>query len=408
MSLYKKYICRAIALVLALVSLALCLSCSSNYNNYGYANPSATSGFKHRVMLTNAFAGSIIIINSDNDFVYGRPIGVAAGVAYLAESHDGAFTLAYSNGVSNTLTYIDNKVENVSGNTLTLGGNVESLAVLSDNVTAVTASRNSPVNGQPNGIVYVIDITNRVPKYAIFVPLVRRIVTNNAGTKVLAFAENTNTAYVIDPSAGTATPIPDPNGVLDRPVTAVFSTDDTKAYILSCGAECGGTQANVVAYDPSANTLGTPVQVAGATAGVVDTSGNLWVSGSPNGAGMLQSVNGTTASTAVAIGDGYHNVMTFTDDNRLYIGSTNCTNTKDAQGNPVQGCLSIYNPSTQAVVRAAPNGDVTGIEPILGEHKAYVVQGGELVIYDTTKDAPRPLNTQIDVVGQAFGILKIS
>ncbi len=409
MSLFKNYASRTLYFVLALASLAFTLSCSNNYNYYGYQNPSATSGFKHRVMLTNAFAGSVVILNADNDFLYGRPISVAANNQLLAESHDGTFTLTYSNGFSNVLTYIDNKIEDVKGSTVQLGGNVESLAVLSDNVTAVTASRNAPVNGQPNGIVYVIDITNRVPKYAIFLPLARRIVTNHAGSKVLAFADNTNTAYVVDPSAGTVTPIPDPNGVLDRPVTAVFSSDDTKAYILSCGAECGGTQANVTTYDASANTLGTTVQVAGATAGIFDNSGNLYVAGSPNGAGMLQVVNGTTASTPVNIADGYHNLMAFTDDNRLYIGSTNCSNTKDAQGNPVQGCLSIFNTSNQAVVRAAPNGDVTGIQPITGLHKAYVVQGGELVIYDTTTDAPRqPQSTQIDIVGQAYGILQIS
>src|SRR5581483_3132063 len=103
MSLYKNYACRAISLVLALAAVAFCLSCSNNNNPYGYANPSATSGFKHRVMVTNAFQGTIIILNSDNDFVYGRPISVAAGDDLLAESHDGTFTLTYSNGFSNTL-----------------------------------------------------------------------------------------------------------------------------------------------------------------------------------------------------------------------------------------------------------------------------------------------------------------
>jgi hypothetical protein len=60
-------------------------------------------------------------------------------------------------------------------------------------------------------------------------------------------------------------------------------------------------------------------------------------------------------------------------------------------------------------VQAAPTGDVTGIQPIIGLHKAYVVQGGELVIYDTTQDAPRqPQSSQIDIVGQAYAVLQIS
>jgi hypothetical protein len=424
MPLYKNYVCRAMVIVVALAALAICLSCgNNNYNYYGYQNPSATSGFQHRVMLTNAYAGTVVILNPDNDVVYGRTINLAANDQILAESHDGTFTLAYSNGTSNVLSYIDNKIEDISGNTISLTGNVESLAVMSDNRTAVTASRNAPVNGQPTGVVFVIDLmpyssqnppTNRVITGVIPVPLVRRIVTNHAGTKVLAFADNTNTAYVIDTTAFTATPIADPGGLLDRPVTAVFSSDDTKAYILSCGSECGGTQASVTAFDPSANTLGASVPVAGATSGILDSSGNLYVAGSPNGAGMMQIINtgsfsaGTTPSMAVAIANGYHSQMAFTDDNRLYVGSTNCTNITNS-GTPVQGCLSTYNLSTQAVVNTAPPGDVTGIQPIIGKHKVYVVQGGELVIYDTTTDGPRlPVSSQIDVVGQAYAVLQIS
>jgi len=416
MSFYKNFCWRLFVPLLALASLALCLACGSN-NYYGYASPSATSGFKHRVYLTNAYAGTIIILNADNDEVYGRNITTAAGAEVLAESHDGSFTLAYSNGVDELFT-IDNKIEDISttASTIALPGNIESLVVLSGNTEAVTASRNAPVNGQPNGAVFTIDLTDSVIKTTIPVPLARRVVSNHAGTVVLAFADNTNTAYVINTTTDTATPIADPTGLLDHPVTAVFSSDDSKAYILSCGAECGGTQASVTMFNPSTSALGNSVAVAGATAGILDSSGKLWVAGSPGGSGMLQSVDtaalasgSVTPTTAVGIADGYHEQMAFTDDNRLYIGSINCTNLKDAQGNDIQGCLSVYNTSTQASVRAAPTGDVTGIVPILGRHLAYVVQGGELVIYDTTKDAPRqPQSSQIDVVGQAYAILQIS
>lgn len=394
---------------IALLTLALCLSCNNNYNVYGVPTPSATSGFKHRIMVTNAYNGSVVIINADNDVVYQRPISTAVGAEYLAESHDGTFTLVYAN-TADALFYIDNTIEDISGNTVALTGDVESLAVLSGNTTAVTASRNAPINGQPNGAVFVIDLTNRVIKSTISVPLVRRIAVDNAGNKVLAFADNTNTAYVIDTTAFTATPIADPNGVLDHPVTAIFSSDNSKAYILSCGAECGGTQAKVTMFDPSSNTLGNSVNVAGATTGILDTSGKLYVAGSTGGAGTLQTVDtaalasGTaTPSTPVGIADGYHGPMAFTDNGRLYIGSRNCTNVQN-----VQGCLSIYNISSQAVVRPVANGDVTGIVPILGRSVAYVVQGGELVMYDTSTDGLRPSSVQVDIVGQAFGILKIS
>src|SRR5947207_4884145 len=41
---------------------------------------------------------------------------------------------------------------------------------------------------------------------------------------------------------------------LDHPSYAVFSADDSKAYILNCGSECGGTQASVSVLDTSALT----------------------------------------------------------------------------------------------------------------------------------------------------------
>ena len=51
---------------------------------------------------------------------------------------------------------------------------------------------------------------------------------------------------------------------------------------------------------------------------------------------------------------------------------------------------------------AAGSGDVTGLQPIDGRSVVYVVEGGELVIWDTTTDAPLPANKQVDIVGQAF------
>jgi hypothetical protein len=48
------------------------------------------------------------------------------------------------------------------------------------------------------------------------------------------------------------------------------------------------------------------------------------------------------------------------------------------------------------------NFDVTGIAPISNRNIVYVVQGGELNIYDTTTDALTP--TQIDVVGKAVDV----
>jgi len=413
MSFYRNSTLRISTCLIALLSLSFCLSCGNNYNSYS-VGPNQTSGYKHRILVSNAYNGSLLIINAANNFLFGRQITTTPQPQYLALSHDGKFTLSFSN-VAETVYYFDNKTEQVSGNTIAVGGNVESLGILSNNTTAITASRNAPVNGAASGVVYLLDITNRVISATIAVPLVRRVVLNPAGTAVLAFADNTNSAYLIDTTANTATAIPDPNGVLDNPVNAVFSSDGNTAFILSCGAECGGTQAKVTAYNVSSNSLGNSVDVVGATAGVLDGNGNLWVSGSPNGVGFLQSIStsslgsgSVTPSTPVGITNGYHTLMALTNTNRLYIGSQNCSNIADPVGNPIQGCLSIYNLGSGAVVNAAQTGDVTGLQVDPDDNEVFAAQGGTLVIYDANTDQALPQTNQIAISGQAYAILQIS
>jgi hypothetical protein len=51
------------------------------------------------------------------------------------------------------------------------------------------------------------------------------------------------------------------------------------------------------------------------------------------------------------------------------------------------------------------NGEVTGIQPISRRTVVYVVQGGQLSIYDTTTDKLQ--KTQVDIVGQAVDVLQI-
>ena len=51
---------------------------------------------------------------------------------------------------------------------------------------------------------------------------------------------------------------------------------------------------------------------------------------------------------------------------------------------------------------APGNGDVTGIEPVSSRSVVYVIEGGELVIYDTTTGMRQ--TTQIDIVGKALDV----
>ena len=67
----------------------------------------------------------------------------------------------------------------------------------------------------------------------------------------------------------------------DRPIFGFFSSDNTQAWILNCGPECGGTQASVQVLDLVHNTAGpaTPVP-GGATVGFLKNQ-ILYVAGNP-------------------------------------------------------------------------------------------------------------------------------
>jgi hypothetical protein len=153
----------------------------------------------------------------------------------------------------------------------------------------------------------------------------------------------------------------------------------------------------------------------GATTGLL--SGNtLYVAGSPPGmdctgsttptsatsCGSLQTIDtGTlTPSAPIIISDGIHDHMELGSNNQLFIGAQNCTNISTAS--ETRGCLTIFDTSKSAVVVPPVNFDVTGIAPISNRNIVYVVQGGELRIYDTISDALTA--TQIDVVGKAVDV----
>jgi len=126
--------------------------------------------------------------------------------------------------------------------------------------------------------------------------------------------------------------------------------------------------------------------------------------------GRLTVVNtsGMSISATVPISDGYHDRIEMTGNNKLYIGARNAAFSNGSTStcsNATQGCLSMFNISGNTAVISAPQGVVTGMAAITGRNVVYVCVGGELVIYDTTTDAPQA--TQIDIVGQAYDVKQI-
>ena len=65
----------------------------------------------------------------------------------------------------------------------------------------------------------------------------------------------------------------------------------------------------------------------------------------------------------------------------------------------------MVDTSTQNVVVSSGPGDVTGMQPIPDRPVVYVIEDGELVIYDTTTSQPQ--STQVDIVGKAFDVVYV-
>jgi hypothetical protein len=218
----------------------------------------------------------------------------------------------------------------------------------------------------------------------------------------------------------------------DRPVYGFFSSDGSTAYILNCGQECGGTgtagkgaSIQVLHLTSPTPTVDSPVPLDGATMGFLSGS-TLYVAGtSPANnscagqttaattCGRLTVVALTSTPTVtgtVVIPDGYHDHMDMSSNRQLFIGSHSCTDIGNAN-NPsgeVRGCLAIFDTTkagnTTAVI-PPDNGDVTGLQSFRTRFVEYVVEGGNLRIYDTTKDVLQ--KTQLTVTGEAFDVKAI-
>lgn len=390
----------AIAVLIA-TSMAL-VSCGS----YSNKTPNA-SGLSFRAFISNplqptTFGSSPVlnIVDATLDQLSGATVSLASPPGPMALSPNKSFTLVFG-ASNNSVTDISNPQESIaqgSGNN-TLPGPTESMLVGTDNATGFVAVPTAPVPGPSLGAVEVLNLPTGAVAATLPVLNARYIVQSHNGNRILAFGDNSNTVTVITPSLiGTGT---DPRAFVvgfDHPVWGVFSSDDSTAYILSCGAECGGTTAMVTPLNMSTNAPGASIQVSAATIGLLNGS-NLYVAGTPSGGacgtcGTLQvvDVGAATASPPVSITDGYHNRMEMGANGQLFIGARTCSS----------GCLSIFNTNNSRVVIPPQSGDVTGIQPIRNRNVVYVCQNGSLFIYDTTTDKLQI--TQVTIQGQAVDV----
>lgn len=347
-------------------------------------------------LISSGFAsGDLIIVNAKTD-VQTSLVGTGGTPGAMVLSPDKKTTLVLD--ASTRAVYsIDNSKEVLAGTTA-FANAPTSLVAMPDNATAYAALRNS-------GTVTLFNYTTFAITNNIAVPTVRTLMLSHNGKVLLAFSDDVDTLTYIDTASNTPSTI----SGFDRPVYAVFSSDDSKAFILSCGFECGGTAAKVTVLDVASKTPGASVAVPGAEVAALDSNGsNLYVAGTCaqkagvcaqfGGALTVISASNLSVATTVGITNGFHQVMAFGPNNKLFIGSRTCDNVSF-------GCLSIYDTSAGKVTTDTPHGDVTGLQPIAGRNIMYVAEGGELRVFDTSASAA--ITTQTDILGKAIDLKAI-
>jgi hypothetical protein len=434
----------AVAMLLVVAASSVLVSCGNN-NNYNVvtgppvANPSK---IKLHVFVSNPLfpSGSstspvLNVVDGQLDLISPSVVSVLAtsplpGMMVLFPNK--RFTLVFS-ATNNTLTVVNNNnqaVAQTSGgqpSSITLPGLTESVVVAPDNVTGFAAVPTVAVTGQPPGVVNVLSFASDSIIATVPVEGAHFLAQSHDGNRILVLGSRSDTVTVFAAgSIGTST---DPrievqSTAFDHPVWAGFSSDDSTAYILSCGAECGGTTASITALDMSSNLPGPTIPVDAGTTGLL-LGNTLYVAGTKPGPNTCVASTPTTATTCgevsvvdlaglavtstATITDGYHDHIEMGSNGQLFIGARTCTNINIADSGSipgeVRGCLSIFDTSKSKVVIPPQLGDVTGIQPISRRNVVYVVQKGNLSIYDTTTDLLQ--KTQVNIIGQAVDVKQI-
>jgi hypothetical protein len=394
---------RKTALLLVLFALAgtSLLSCY-----HGVYVPKPPSGLYQRVVASQdvsslTSAAGLVIINGKNDtLARASEISAGASPGLMVLSPTKATLLAFDAG-TNSVEIVNTKTEASSGS-VRLPGPTTSMAIASQLTVGYAAVPTAPLNGFPPGAVVIMDLTAGSIVYAASVPSARTIVPNPNGAEILAFSNDSDVVTIVTPltqgnnTTATITTVPG----FDRPVAGIFNGNTV--YILNCGTECGGAlpaSVQMLNLSTTPPTAGTSVPVDGATVGLINGS-TLYVAGtsSTNNActgettaaqtcGRLDTVDlgSFTKTGSAVITDGYHTVMSMSNNGQLFIGSRTCTNVgnvNNASGE-VRGCLSIYNTTNGQVVIPPDNGDVTGLQNFTSRSVEYVAEGGNLRVYDT-------------------------
>ena len=380
----------------------------------------APSKLQNRAFITNQFSGNVQIVDSQTDStafytvtnnntgitgpgVTGTAVAITVGGSLTFEllSPDDLETLVY-NPSSFTLTFITNATEATNGS-VSLASWADMALYSPDSTKIYVPVPNAPITNARAGGVQVVDTSTGSITSTYPVPGAHWVALSPDGNTLLVFALNSDTLYLINLTQTTPTAVAIPG--FARPVNAFISSDNSTAYILNCGPECGSTAGppSVMRFNIATQTITATVPVAGASVGLLNGN-NLFVAGYPGGAsGTLDLVDISsmtrTTTNPVAIGDGNHTTISLSNNNKLYIGALTCMNAS-------VGCLSIVDTGKMSLDTVSqPLGAVTGLQSIPNRNTMYTVQNGVLYIYDTTTGQLQ--STQISFRGALFGVLQV-
>jgi hypothetical protein len=407
------------------------------------------------------------IVDADTDQLSTHTVVVGGTPTFMVQTTDQTAEVVYDS-TNNLLSLVDNTTETVETTTsaggttvgakAALAGTIESAVIIPGGTAAYAAVPTASVASGITGAVYEASFATG-GFLSVGIQGARYLSMDHNAVNMLVFSQNSDTVNLVTSSTstltsstGTLTPqpllssssAPNCSTTFSRPVAAVFSSDDTTAYVLSSGPANGGTQAGgtqpataMVTVLDMTQTLLTAAQalptlpnivqcinVSGANVGLLQGT-QLYVAGAAiqscssgqcqQGILTVIDTSALTASSPVTFGPSAPNllpgVLTF-DGTNLWIGSTGCQVSSGAAG-----CLSLYSPANSQILATnfLPGGltdqtdDITGmvwLHPFNGRNIMYVIEGGTLQVYDNYFNnlTTTVINqTGLFITGQAVG-----
>lgn len=407
---------RLALVVPALISVVTMAACGGGAPN---PNAPAVANVPNAAFISNMYSGNLQIVNTQNDttsytqettnsagqIVQGTPVNIAFGattVTFEVLNPTKANTLVYD-PTTFVLYVVDNASQTESG-MLPLAGPATMAAYSTDGSTAYAPVPSLSVSGSRPGVVQAWNVSTFANTANYTVPAARTVAVSPNNNDLLVFSDNSDSVTLINTTTSPVTYAAIPG--FARPVNAFFSTDGNTAYVLNCGPECGSSSpASVAQLDLPSQTIVATVPVGGASVGLLHNQ-TLYVAGSPVPPGTTSTFDAVNISNmtritpnSVPISDGFHTTMALAQNNKLYIGANQCSNT-------TVGCLSVVDvASYTAAAPLPPRGAITSLLAIPSRNVVYAIEGGYLVIYDTTTDTPQ--QTQIIFTGALYGIVLV-